>query len=330
MTDGANRTDLARDRDVDDNLKYVEDSDCREESIGVPVEHNWLHLGAEVLAPDTCLKYAWYQIDDSSLPLLTHIEPSLRRKFLALGLLPGPRRYEIGRFRLHEDHLAVFDVIPALEEVGYSEELRVSSESAGAGVISERSASPLQRFLQLADKNDPVPQILIDLDDSSEDASVVKLLSGRDIVDSLEAVGGQQSESDLVAAPGAAAADVWTCFGGGDVAFADAYCPNWAGDISYCDSGGWYNLIRSSGSSKRKYAFTHVASCHGTVYVQHYYRGWFFGWKWFKNGLYQTVGHGQVKSRNTGSWKKRRRRIHIFKDNVDPSIYFRAFTSFHN
>ena len=330
MNSKTNEPEVVHDCDADRSIKKMEHG--REESICEAIDSIPGPQGVGIVSRGECSKYAWYQIDESSLPLLAGIEPSLRRQYLKLGLLPGPRRYELGRFQIHQNHLAVFEAIPALDEVAYTEVLESTSESSRELADDERNSSPISAFLKLTDKNDPIPEILIELDDSSDDDNVVRLLRDRDVVDSLDSVGGQKAEFELKTAPAAAA--VWTCFNGGLNAFKDAYCSDW--DISYCDNSAWTTpLIRTSGSSKRKHSFTRVASCFGTAQVWHYWRGYWFGWKWFVASepfepSQQLVAAGHVRSRHHKGGKKRRRKVEVSKWSSEPSQYFRVFTSFHN
>lgn len=329
MTDRKQGPEVFHDCNAGDNPENRENE--TEKSICASLESIPVHLGMEIFYHREYSKYAWYQIDDSSPPLLAQIEPSLRRRYLELGLLPGPRRYELGRFRLHQNHLAVFEAIPALNEVAYTEVLESTSDSSSELKVDERNSSPVSAFLELTDTSDPIPEILVELDDSSDDDYVVRLLRDRDVVDSLDPVGGQRAEFELETAPAAAA--VWTCFNGGLNVFKDAYCTDW--DISYCDSGAWTHLIRTSGSSKRRHCFTRVASCFGTAQVWHYWRGYWGGWKWFVASepfepAQQLVAPGHVRSRHHKGGKKRRRKVEVLKWSNHLSQYFRVFTSFHN
>jgi hypothetical protein len=317
------------DWEAGDNLKN--EKNRPEDSTCAPIESIPVHRGMEIFSRREYSKYAWYQIDDSSLPLLAQIEPSLRRRYLEFGLLPGPRRYELGRFRLHQNHLAVFEAIPALNEVAYTEVMESTVDPSSKLKVNENNSSPISAFLELSDKSDPVPEILVELDESSDDDHVVRLLRDRDVIDSLDPVGGRRAEFELEAAPAAAA--VWTCFNGGLNAFQDAYCSDW--DISYCDNGAWTHLVRTSGSSTRRHSFTRVASCFGTAQVWHYWRGYWFGWKWFVASepfepAQQLVAPGHVRSRHHIGGSKRRRKVEVSTWSYEPSQYFRVFTSFHN
>ncbi|MEO1159315.1 MAG: hypothetical protein AAFW74_02520 [Pseudomonadota bacterium] len=287
--------------------------------------------------------HAWYQLDETSTPLLASMQPSMRSKCLETGMLPGPRRYDLGRFAIDDMRSVVFEAIPQLNYAGYSEVWEIppgTSESQEREMLekSEEDVPVLERFLQLASKNDPIPRMLIELDEDIDDESQIKGLKGREIVDTLDPLVGSLDELAVAAPPPVAAEPgaVEVCFVGGLNVFKDTYCQNKG--ISYCDNGATFGnetqLVRSSGSSRKKRSHTRVASCFETTVVNHLYRGWWFGWKWFFVTYPNTGGTQQfVPSHWKKYWRhkglvKRRRKVHVTKTSSDG--YFRAWSAFYN
>ena len=281
--------------------------------------------------------YAWYEMDESSLPLIAALDPASRRAYEKLGHLPGPMRYDLGSFQIDEHHSVSFEVIPALGEVGYSEitEYPPGTASPPEKTAEDDSPSPLMRFLQLTNKEVPVPMMLHEFDDRSDDPQVERALAGRDLVDAMDNY-GKQAAVFSAAPPAATAAAVWTCFNGGDDVFSSTYCES--KDIWYCDNDAWLSLTRSSVSKTRWVSHSRIAACGGGyfTYVEHQFRYW--NWwkaKWVWNAVkypnssefWQTLPPGWVKYwKHVGS-KKRRRKIKIW---TYPSSYFRAWTAFYN
>lgn len=294
--------------------------------------------------PSVFRRYVWYELDEGSVPLLAEIDADSRRAYERLGYVPGAERYEIGNFRIDEYTSVTFEMIPALGEVAYDE---ATEYPPGTAVppqeIPDSTPSPMLRFLQLTDKNVPVPRMLAEFDDTVEDdPEVRKALAGRELVDMVDTIGTRADffpgGPQIVNQPPAAAAEppaVWTCFVGGLNTFEPTYCEN--KDISYCDNGAWYDLIRSTSSSKRTVSHTRIASCNVTTRVEHQYRFWKWTeakWKWnaakypHGNQWYQDIPPGWVKYwRHVGN-KKRRRKIHATR--MFNSGYFRCWSSFYN
>ena len=292
--------------------------------------------------------YAWYEIDEGSVPLLECLDPASRRAYEKLGRLPGPVRYELGNFRLDPFRTVSFEMIPAFGEVAYSE---VDEYPPGFAIPPKpdttekdhESPSPLLRFLQLTDKGIPVPRMMKELDDSSDEPEVQRALAGRDFADLTDSFGTMAdfNRDNLVLTdnPPTTAAFVNTCFNGGADVFSSTYCESKG--TFYCDSGAWVDLTRSSGSHNRKVSHSRVAACgvFGTR-LEHQYRFWSFWdakWKWnavqyplATNQWYQDIGAGEVKYwKHVGS-KKRQRKIHIWSDPPPGGSYFRSWTAFYN
>jgi len=285
-----------------------------------------LTSGADAIAH--AARYAWYEIDDTAWPYLSTLDPDLRCRFLKLGMLPGPRRFDLGTFRDSDGTHAAFEAIPALGDVNVTE---VMDDPEGKAHEKAEDASPLQRFLQLSDKSTPVPHLLIDLDDESEDETTVRMLRGRMTTDVAEPIGAQVSDFEVPqSAPQQAA--VFTCFTGGLNPFKDSYCPNWG--IDFCDNGANHQVTRTSGGSKRKHSFSRIASCSGTTQSYHYYRAYWFGWKWFIASKpfepnQQLIPANFVRSKHIKGGKKRRRMVKASRWTNNPGQYFRMYTSFH-
>ncbi len=294
--------------------------------------------------PGNFAKYAWYDLDEASFPLLEEVDPVSRRAYERLGRLPGAVRYELGNFRIDRYRTISFELIPALGEVGYSEATEYPPGSAippdrETQAAGERSSpSPLMRFLQLTDKDVPVPSMLEEFDDGADDPAVVKLLAGRDLVE-LTASFGTRADfhpEAVIAAETPAAVAASVCFSGGDDVFSSTYCESKG--MWYCDSGAWVDLTRSSGSSKHWVSHSRVASCSDFTWVEHQYRFWSWWqakWVWTTvkyplaaNAWYQEIPPGGVKYWKHVGNKKRRRRIRAWAQGG--TGYFRAWTAFYN
>lgn len=281
--------------------------------------------------------YTWDAIDETTQPLLAALDPESRRFYLKLGRVPALRRYDLGTFRVSEFHTVHFEVIPALGEAGYSEiyEFPAGAASPLDKTSEEDSPSPLARFLQLTDKNIPVPLALAEFDERSDSPEMVRALEGRVLVDELDGY-GTQAKLGVTAPPTTTAAAVWTCFNGGDDVFEDAYCESKG--IWFCESGSWIDLIHSSGDSKRYVSHTRVAGCNSgyATYVEHqfrYWNWWKVKWEWtavkypYTIYFFQSLMPGEVKYwKHVGS-TKRRRKVHIW---TEPNTYFRAWIAFYN
>lgn len=284
--------------------------------------------------------YTWSPIDESSAAELAAMDPESRCAYQKLGYLPDQPRYPLGDFQIDEHRFVSFEVIPALGEVGYSEVTEYPPGTATPpGPEEDETPSPLLRFLQVTDKTVPVPLMLHEFDERSDAPDVQRALVGRDLVDAMDDYGRQLSIASVAAQASSEPGAVWTCFSGGADVFSSTYCEskgNWA-----CDSGGWYDLTRSSGSNKRRISHSRVASCSNYgVYVEHQFRYWAWSyakWKWtaVKYPLppaawWQTLGYGQVKYwKHVGSSKKRRK-IRIWGPPIGGSSYFRAWTAFYD
>lgn len=245
----------------------------------------------------------------------------------------GPRRYELARMRIDEHYSVSFEVIPQLHEVSYSEVLALPPGSASRFHLERGSASPTRRFLELTKSDIPVPKILLDFDEESDSEDLVSLLRSRDIVDDVESSSSIPSETPELSGETTAAAAVAVCGSGGSTAFANAYCENKG--VNYCDSGGWYSLVRTSGSSKKKISHSRTSSCQTTTTVFHFYRGWWFGWKWFYvsyafDANQQFVPHGWYKFWKHVGGVKRRRKVERYRTSSNEGGFFRAWTSFYN
>jgi hypothetical protein len=286
--------------------------------------------------PASFSKYAWYEIDESSLPLLATLDPASRCAYAKLGHLPGPMRYELGSFRIDEHRTVSFEAIPAFGEASYSEiaEYPPGSASPPDNIDEGKSPSPLMRFLRLTDKNVPVPMVLLEFDDESDDPEVERALAGRDVVDSMDNFG---KKADAFVTPQATSASaVWTCFNGGDDVFSNAYCQSTG--IWHCDSGAWSNITRTSGHKRRRVSHSRVAACgHSDTTVVHQRRYWDWGWKWVSVAYpYGPWGEQKVPPGGVKYWKhvhsgvKRRARIKCFIQSPSASDYFRAWTAFYN
>lgn len=287
--------------------------------------------------PSNFSNYTWDELDESSLSLIASLDPESRRIYQKLGHVPSLRRYELGTFQIDEYHSITFDVIPALGEAGYSEffEYPPGVPSPLDKVEEKDSLSPLMRFLQLTNKNIPVPLVLWEFDDRSEDPQVERALAGRELVDTLDNFGRKAALLTAPPPPTAAAA-AWTCFNGGDDVFSSAYCESKG--IWYCDNDSWLSLTRSSGDSKRYVSHSRVAACGGGyyTYLEHQYRYWNWWkakWVWTavnypnSSDFWQTLGPGDVKYWKHVGTKKRRRKIKIW---TTPNSYFRAWSAFYN
>ncbi|MEZ4713527.1 MAG: hypothetical protein R3A44_40445 [Caldilineaceae bacterium] len=274
--------------------------------------------------------FAWYQAGEQPMQVAARMEMAAQPEKLAIASrMPGPRRYELGRFAVAENHEIVFEAIPQLGEVSYSEfiDLRAGQRLPEA---ADDDRSVLQKYLAVTSKEIPVPQMLLDLDDDVEEDSIRTLLRGRDLVESAGSIAGS---GGIVAAPPPTAAAVSICGGNGAQAFENAYCLDKG--INYCDNGIWYDLVRSSGSAKRKYSHSITGSCQSTAVVYHYYWAYWFGWKWFfvqHPLIQQFVPHGSVKYWKHKGGKKRRRKVERHKTNngSNPSAGFRSWTGFYN
>ncbi len=266
------------------------------------------------------------------------LDEESRCAYEKLGYLPDLRRYSLGEFRLDENRVVSFEAIPELGEVGYSEITQFQSGTPNSPeVADEATPSPLVRFLQLTDKSVPVPLMLSEFDDRSDDPEVERLLAGRELVDMLDDFGRQLTETPAPPQTAVEPGNVHTCFVGGLVPFADSYCEN--KEIAYCDNGAWADLTRSSGNKKRYVSHSRIACCAPTgAYAEHQFRYWswtYWKWKWtaIKYPLppaawMQTLGYGDVKYwKHVGS-KKRRRKIRVWTGGG--AGYFRAWSAFYN
>lgn len=291
-------------------------------------------------SPANISKYTWYEMDESSLPLLATLDPVSRRTYERLGYLPGPMRYDLGSFQIDEHHTVSFEVIPSLGEVSYSE---IIVYPPGLARPPEKidegdSPTPLMRFLQLTDKDVPVPIVLQEFDDRSDAPEVERALARRDVVDSMDNYGKQSSV--FLAAPQAPSADeppaVWTCFSGGGDVFSSTYCESKG--IWFCGSQAWNNLTRHTGTKRRWVSHSRVAACGGSffTYVEHQFRiySWWqakYVWLTVKYPLtpdwFQLLPPGHVKYWKHVGNKKHRRKIRIW---TSGSSYFRAWTAFYN
>jgi hypothetical protein len=245
----------------------------------------------------------------------------------------GPRRYELARIFVNKHHSVSFEVIPQLQEVSYSETIALPPGSASQFHLERGSASPARRFLDLTKSDMPVPRILLDFDEDSDADDLVNLLRARDIVDDVGSSTNIPNEPPDLAGDTPAAAAVAVCGSGGSTAFANAYCESKG--VSYCDNGGWYSLVRTSGSTKTKISHSRTSSCQTTTTVFHFYRGWWFGWKWFYvsyafNSNQQFVPHGWYKYWKHVGGAKRRRKVERYRTSSNEGGYFRAWTGFYN
>lgn len=274
--------------------------------------------------------FAWYQPEEQFTEAAAKVEIALpSNQLVASAQMPGPRRYELGRFALAENHEIIFEAIPQLGEVGYSELVDLSAGQRVPDLDAEE-LSILHKYIAITNKGIPVPQLLVDLDDEVDEDSVRTLLKGRDLVESPGTIAGVGGS--IIASPPTAAAAVNVCGASGADAFEDAYCLNKG--IHYCDNGIWYSHVRSSGSSKRKYSHSITGSCQSTAVVHHFYRAYWFGWKWFyvQNPIQQFVPHGSVKYWKYKGAVKRRRKVERYKTNNGDNLNagFRAWTGFYN
>lgn len=285
--------------------------------------------------PHLMENYAWYEIDESSEVLLRTLSPEARGRMLRLNALPGPRRYKLGRFQLDEYRLVVFEAVPQLHEVAYSEVGAIPPGGKADDLANDYTPSPTRRFLELTDRTVPVPQLLIDLDEQSDDEDLVRDLRKRDIVDTFG--DGLARQADMpVATPGATASlSSAYCGSNGASAFASATCAEIGS--SFCDSGAWFHNIRTSGTSRRKVSHSRTAACGSETWVWHYYRGWNLGWKWYKvaypyGGFMQVVPPDPYYHywKHVGGVKRRRRIERQSLAGLTGPNFFRAWSAFYN
>ncbi|MBV2360010.1 hypothetical protein KUH32_09505 [Thalassococcus sp. CAU 1522] len=282
--------------------------------------------------------YTWSPIDPDSSRRLAELDPVSRCEYEKLGYLPELRRVPLGTFQTDDHSAVVFEAIPEIGEVAYSEVSEYPSGTAKAPDLADNtSASPLLRFLQVTDKTVPVPLMLSEFDDRNDDPEVEKLIAKRDLVDALDDYGRQFVAAPTPVASSSEPSPVWTCFTGGLNTFAATYCQN--KDISYCDNGAWLDLTRSTGNKTRYVSHSRIACCSNYgAYVEHQYRFWswtYWKWKWttVKYPLppaawWQTLGFGDVKYWKHVGNKKRRRKIRVWTGGN--TGYFRSWTAFYN
>ena len=281
-------------------------------------------------------RYVWHEIDAADRARLATLDSASRAAYERLGYVPGAERFSLGHFRIDAHHTVAFEVIPELGEVSYSEIVEYAPGTAVRPTKEdESSASPLLRFLQLTDKSVPVPQMLEEFDESSDEPETVRALAGRDLVDDILDYGRQLDDPTLTGGSSPSLSVPSTCgVGGGDI-FSANYCEDkgtW-----YCDETAWTSLTRTSGSKRRKTSHSRVAACgsYSTI-LEHQFRHWDWldvKWRWvavmYPNppaAWSQSINGGSVKFWKHVSSKKRRRRIRI---STEAPSYFRAWTAFY-
>lgn len=287
-------------------------------------------------------RYTWDEIDAGSAHLLEALDPESQRIYRRLGRLPGAERHDLGTFRVDPHTTVTFEVIPELGEVAYSEvseypkARQTPQEDLAAADDKRETASPLLRFLEVTDGNVAVPRMLEEFDDSADAPETMKALAERDVIDTLDGLGTPADVGADLAAAQAEAGAVWTCGSGGSSLFANTYCQNIG--KSYCDNGGWLDLTRTSGTSRRKISHSRIATCGSSgTYIEHQFRYWKWTeakWKWTAvkypigpAAWWQIVMPGQVKYWKHVSGRKRRRKVRAWTHNQS---WFRSWTAFYN
>jgi hypothetical protein len=310
------------------------ETDLRRKAVIEPAELLLRYTNLDAVSERDRRSYAWFGIDESSLPFLSCLDPSTRKEYLKLGFLPGPRRYELGRFAMDEHYYILFEAIPQLRYVGYSEVMEFPPGAPPRQEFDD-DISVTERFLQLTKKEDPVPSILLELDDEIDDPRDVKGLKGRDVADMLDAAVVELPELPLVSPPETAAAEpdvVPVCFVGGLNNFKSQYCENKA--ISYCDNGAQFGsqLVRSSGSTKKRYSHSRVSSCDQVTDVYHWYKaGFWYLVSYPFTSAQQIIPAGWHKYwKHKGNLKLRRKIKIVWNADVSDDGYFRAWTAFYN
>jgi hypothetical protein len=236
---------------------------------------------------------------------------------------------------LEQVMLAAFDLpngthvefvsIPEIAAVGYAEVMGVGVPSPFEG----RALSLLERFLELAPKDAPVPRVLVTAPDAE---GTRHLAEGRVLAETVEGMSKGRSTGSLgeVATPRLRPLwsnntyGTWDC-GDGSSTFAEKHCRALTSDPWYCDSGQWHHLDRASGDEKRQDSDAVTAACGTSATTEHYYWN---GSSWRNVYNAPVTSHGRYTKSSWLSLTKWKRRVSRARSGGEG--YFRAYTSFTN
>lgn len=218
-----------------------------------------------------------------------------------------------------------FFAAPEVGDVGCSEDVPADGETLPV-IDPETHESCLEIYLMLTPADTPVPQMLYSVE-ATDDERLQRLAADRELVGSdYGVIEMELGTPELVQGSGSRGTSAHSCSGGSSH-WAAVHCDYSGGSsvINYCDSGQWFSLYRSSGSSKRKHSFSETLACGTYGDVKHQYK-WGSGYK----TAYSSTNIPD-NYYNWTRWKgtiKRKRRVHHYR--VWASGYVRAHTMFYN
>lgn len=228
---------------------------------------------------------------------------------------------ELAKFELSTGGTVTLLAVPELGELGTIEVVQAGAEPVLSG---EGEMSPLEVFLALAPLEMPIPQALIDMDRTGK---AERLAAGRLRTDRLpEPTAVDVDDLGLRNQVGAAG----SCGPGGSSHFANNYCGcvlNHGGDlISFCDSGTWASLIRSSHDGAwraREASYGRTAACGTSVRIRQ---------QWWVSGAWATLSTQVMDSGEIyiSSWHGPNAFRRIVRERLAGGGYLRAYTNFHN
>jgi hypothetical protein len=234
----------------------------------------------------------------------------------------SPAAVELVRFDLGHGRTAKITHFPEIDGVLYEE---IGPEHTMPVFANRPELDVLEIFLELSPAGSPVPRALVD----TAGPGAAKLVAGRPQVDLLsETIYFEDGSSSEIELKGESTqTGGWSCSKGAD-GFEASFCSgSTTGDtIDYCDSGKWWNLVRSSGSSKRKKSLGIFVACGTHVQIRHYYRdccNWHkLAESWIPGGYWMSSKYSGV-----AKW---RRRVNYDRVYQPTGSYLRAYTAFYN